>query len=374
MRGRRGTVVAVAVAVALLAVAVWLTRPVGDGVALDPRGTDARGTAAMFRVVEQVGADVTIAADPPAGADQTIVVLADRLDDQRREQVRERVRDGARLVLFDPLSPLNPAQVEGRLATDVLGVLGEAPRCDVLDGVVDRVESARWALLTSPEATARCFPFGDGYGLVATPLGDGEVVVTGAVDALVNRELGDADHGRLAVALLAPSGSGQVTVLWDTEIGGGDVALLDLVPGGVKVAFWVLVGAVVLYALARARRLGRPVPERLPVRVPASELALSIGDLLGRGGHREAAAARLRADLRREVAVALHVPSDTPPDVLVELLAERAGDRLDGEGLRLALLDGPVPDDRALVAVTAALARVRDHLHAAPAGSAGPDR
>ena len=65
-------------------------------------------------------------------------------------------------------------------------------------------------------------------------------------------------------------------------------------------------------------RLGPPVAERLPVRVPASELALAIGDLLGRHGHRDAAAARLRADLRVEVARALHVPVDTPPDVLVD--------------------------------------------------------
>lgn len=374
MTARRSTILAILAAALLLAGVVWLARPTGEGVALDPRGTGARGTAAMFRVLEQVGADVEVTAELPSGTDQTIVVLADRLDDAQRDQVRERVRDGARLVLFDPLSPLNPAEMQGVLATDILGVLGEAPRCDLLDGVADRVESARWAVLAAPDATARCFPVGEGHGLVAVPMGEGEVVVTGAVDALVNRELDDADHGQLAVALMAPSGTGQVTVLWDARIGGGEVALLDLVPDSAKRAFWVLVAAAVLYALVRARRLGRPVAERLPVRVPASELALAIGDLLGHGGHRDAAAGRLRADLRREVALALHLPVDTPPDVLVEVLAERAGDGLDREGLRVALLDGPVPDDQSLVAVTAALARVRAQVRAPSAREPEPDR
>lgn len=368
MRGRRSTLVAVAVAVLLIAFAVWLTRPTGDGVPLDPRGTGPAGTAAMFRVLEQVGAEVTISDAVPEQADgQTIVVLADRLGEDRREQVDARVRDGARLVLFDPFSPLNPVEAQGLLQTDVFGVLGEAPECELLDGVLDRVESARWTVLPDDGASASCFPVSNGFGLVVQPVGDGEVVVTGAVDALVNRELDQADHGRLAVALLAPSGSGEVTVVWDAEIGGGDVALLDLVPEDVKAAAWVLGLAAVLYALVRARRLGAPVAERLPVRVPASELALSIGDLLGRGGHREAAAGRLRAELRREVAHALHLPVDTPPDVLLELLAERLGDH-DREGLRAALLDGPVPDDRALVAVTAALARVRRQVSSVPGG------
>jgi hypothetical protein len=105
------------------------------------------------------------------------------------------------------------------------------------------------------------------------------------------------------------------------------------------------------------------------VRVPASELALAIGDLLGRHGHRRDAADRLRGDLRREVARALHVPADTPPDVLVELLAERVPGDLDADGLRAALLDGPVPDDDALVAVAASLARVRARVRTPGAGS-----
>ena len=133
---------------------------------------------------------------------------------------------------------------------------------------------------------------------------------------------------------------------------------------------WLLAAAAAVYAVHRARRLGPPVAERLPVRVPASELALAIGDLLGRHDHRDAAAARLREDLRVEVAAALHVPTDTPPDVLVELLADRVGDDLDVGGVRAALLDAPVPDDDALVRVASSLARLRDRLRR-PRGSGG---
>ena len=372
MRGRRGTVVAAGLAVLVVVALVWLVRPSGDGVPLDPRGTGPTGTAAMLRLADELGADVAVGGAPAEGAPgQTIVVLVDRLDDATRDQVAAEVRGGARLVLFDPGSPLNPVPITGELFTDTLGVLGREPACDLLAGVADRVESARWVVLDPPaDATATCFPVGDGNGLVSVPMGRGEVVVTGAVDALVNRQLGEADHAQLAAALLAPDGTGQVTVVWDASVG-GDTPLLSLLPDGVVQALWLLAAAAAVLALARARRHGPPVAERLPVRVPASELALAIGDLLGRGGHRDAAVRRLREDLRVEVARALHVPADTPPDVLVELLVDRlVDDALDPEGVRTALLDGPVPDDAALVAVTAALARVRARVRR-PAGSAG---
>ena len=371
MRGRRGTIVAVAGAVLVMVVLVWLVRPTGDGVPLDPRGTGPTGTAAMFRMAEELGAEVTIGDRVPDGDDVgTIVVLADRFDDDVRAQVEQRVRAGDRLVLFDPSSPLNPVPTTGELFTDTFGVLGREPACPLLDGVAERVESARWVVLDAPaDATARCYPVGGGEGLVVVPLGQGEVAVTGAVDALVNRNLGEAAHGRLAAALLAPDGGGQVTVVWDTSVG-GDTPLLSLLPDGVAEALWLLAGAALLLVLSRARRLGPPVDERLPVRVPASELALAIGDLLGRGGHRDAAASRLRDDLRVEVAHVLHVPTNTPPDVLVELLTARLDDELDVDGVRVALLDGPVPDDDALVAVASALARVRDRVRR-PVRSAG---
>lgn len=368
---RRSTVVASALAVLVVVVLVWLLRPSGSGVPLDPRGTGPTGTAAMLRLVEDLGATVTVGSRAPTEArGETIVVLADRFDDATRDAITARVRAGARLVLFDPGSPLNPVPVTDQVVTDTFGVLGREPACPLLDGVADRVESSRWAVFgDTPAVTARCFPVGDGEGLVVATLGDGEVAVTGAVDALVNRSLGDADHARLAAALLAPAGDGDVTVVWDAEVG-GDTALLDLLPGGTRRALWLLAGAAAVYAIHRARRLGPPVVERLPVRVPASELALAIGDLLGRHDHRDAAAQRLRRDLRVEVARALHVPPDTPPDVLAELLADRLGPDLDAAGLRAALLDGPVPDDEALVRVSASLARLRDRVRR-PTGSRG---
>jgi hypothetical protein len=362
---RRSTMIALAAGVVVLAVAVWFTRPVGDGVPLDPRGTDPTGTAALMRTIDRLGADVTITGEVPARTDVVLVVLADRLGDDRRQEVRLLVERGARLVLFDPRSDLNPVAAGPVMFTDLFGPLSQPALCDLFRGVADRVASARWTPLTADaDTTAECFPIEDGFGVIVQQVGQGEVVVTSAVDALINREIATGDHASFGVALLAPEANEDVVVLWDAVIGGGDQALLDLVPDGPRRAFWVAMLGVVLYVLYRARRLGQPVAERLPVRVPASELALSIGDLLARHGHRDAAAARLRADLRSEVAAALHLPVDTPPDVLVELVAQRAGDDLDPAGIRLALLDGPVPDDDALVRITGALSRVRTRMHA----------
>lgn len=369
---KRSTLIALAAGVLVLAAAVWFTRPVGDGVPLDPRGTDPTGTAALMRTIDRLGADVTITGEVPTSSDVVLVVLADRLGDEARQEVGMLVERGARLVLFDPRSDLNPVAAGPVMFTDLFGPLAQPAECELFRGVADRVASSRWTPLTADASTtSACFPIEEGVGLVVQQVGQGEVVVTSAVDALINREVSTGDHAAFGVALLAPEANEQVVVLWDAVIGGGDQALLDLVPDGPRRAFWVAMLGVVLYVMYRARRLGLPVAERMPVRVPASELALSIGDLLARHGHRDAAAARLREDLRGEVAAALHLPVDTPPDVLVELVAQRVGDDLDPAGIRLALLDGPVPDDDALVRVTGALARVRARLHT---GSAVPHR
>ena len=230
--------------------------------------------------------------------------------------------------------------------------------CDLLDGVADEVEADAWlALAPPPGATVACYPVGSGFGLVAAPLGSGEVVVLGAPGAIVNGAIGEADHARLAVAIIAPTGQERVEFLWDATIGGGDVELLDLVPRRARLAFWILVAAAATYAVSRARRVGAPVVEDLPVRVPGSELVLAIGDLLARHGHRDAAAARLRADLRRDLAGVLHVSHDTPPDILVELSSHRLG--IEREVLVAALLDASTPDDDALLAVARATAATR---------------
>jgi hypothetical protein len=345
-------------------VGLFVLVPTDDDTALDPRSRGPRGTAALREVLTELGASVQVTAEVPGDvADVTVWLPADRLSDPTRAQLDAWVRRGGRLVLTDPASPLNPAPALGQLVTDTFGAVGRSPDCDLLDGFVTEVESSRWVQLDADEARVTCF--GDGAqaaSLVVVDVGDGEVVVTGAVDALTNAALGKASNGRFGVALLAPSGTGDVEVLWDASLGGGDTPLLSLLPDGLILGAWVAAAAVVVFAWSRARRVGAPVTERVPVRVPGSELVLAIGELLERHGHRDAAAVRLRDDLRGDVAVALSLPRDTPADVLAEVVVDRVAPDLDPAAVAGILTDGPVADDDAFAALAAASARLRRRL------------
>ncbi len=352
-----GRWVTLALVVVVLGGLAWLLAPQGPGVPLSPRDTSSVGTAGLVALLDELGVDVAITATPPADAGAVLVVLSDRLEDQR-DDIRGFVERGGRLVLVDPQSPLNPFEVVDVLVTDLFGATSATASCDLLDGVADEAEADAWlALAPTPDATVACYPVGRGFGLVAAPMGAGEVVVLGAPGVVVNGAIGAADHARLAVAIIAPTGQERVEILWDATIGAGDVELLDLVPRRARLAFWILVAAAGVYAVARARRVGAPVAEDLPVRVPGSELVLAIGDLLARHGHRDAAAARLRSDLRRDLAAVLHVAHDTPADVLVELASHRLG--VDRGTLVTAILDAPTANDDALLAVGRAAAATR---------------
>ncbi|BCJ39572.1 hypothetical protein GCM10010168_92490 [Actinoplanes ianthinogenes] len=107
-------------------------------------------------------------------------------------------------------------------------------------------------------------------------------------------------------------------------------------------AFWATLAllALVLLALAvaAARRLGAPVAEPLPSRVPANETMLGHARLYQRARAREASLDVLRAAARRRIAEHLGLP----PDATITDLAEHAG--YDPDDVR-EILAGVHPDD-----------------------------
>jgi uncharacterized protein DUF4350 len=88
---------------------------------------------------------------------------------------------------------------------------------------------------------------------------------------------------------------------------------------------WAVVLLVLLagaaFAFASARRLGTPVAERLPSRVPANETMLGHARLYQRGGSRAASLRILEQTARRRITDHLGLP----PDALDEALAEASG-------------------------------------------------
>ncbi|MBG0566004.1 DUF4350 domain-containing protein [Actinoplanes aureus] len=106
-------------------------------------------------------------------------------------------------------------------------------------------------------------------------------------------------------------------------------------------AFWATVLLIVLallaLAAAAARRLGTPVSEPLPSRVPAHETMIGHGRLYARARARGPSLEILRAAARRRITDHLGLPADAPTD----RIAGQAG--LPAEYVR-TVLDGDLPE------------------------------
>jgi hypothetical protein len=139
------------------------------------------------------------------------------------------------------------------------------------------------------------------------------------------------------------------------EVSGGsdETSLADLFPAVAWTVLALLAVAALVAAAARARRLGAPVEEPLPVLVPATETVTGRGRLYQRSRDRGAALGVLRRAARERITHAFDLPPDSDPTVLVPALAERTGvpaDEID------ALLFSREPEtDEELVAMAAAL-------------------
>ena len=131
----------------------------------------------------------------------------------------------------------------------------------------------------------------------------------------------------------------------------------------VKLALVQLAVAFVLVALWRARRLGQPVLEPVPVEIPGSELVVAVGRLLQRGRGRARAAEILRHGLRRTLGARLGLPAGASPAEVAEAAVGRTGLTVDE---LTALLDGPEPaDERQLVELAQSVERVREEVTSA---------
>ncbi|MGI5145303.1 DUF4350 domain-containing protein [Plantactinospora sp. CA-294935] len=133
--------------------------------------------------------------------------------------------------------------------------------------------------------------------------------------------------------------------------------------------FWALLAqlalALLLVVLWRARRLGPPVAEPLPVTVPAAETVLGRGRLYQRARAYGPAAETLRAAALHRLTQSRGVPSDAGPDELAAAVAARTGR---GAAEVHDLLHGPAPETNQELLD---LARALDDLAASP-GTAPP--
>ena len=316
----------------------------------DPTSTSTTGTKALVDSLRALDVDVAVESGAPSAGTTALLVLVDGMGDAQRHAISSWVDAGGTLVVADRDSPLNPFRTA---RPTFLGLVQrDLPRrCDVPAlRQVDHVIVPQAALLRVRPPAVGCFTSGDDAWLVTQPQGRGNLVVVGGADAFTNGSLGDGDNGLLAVTLLAPTTSAHVQVLPLPAPGSGRKTLVDLISENVKLALLQLGMAFVLYAVWRARRLGRPVLEPQPVEIPGSELTAAVGRLFQRAHARGRAADLVRDGTRRSLAQRLGLAPDAPVDAVAEAAAARIGKPADEVR---AVLAGPEPaDERALVAVT----------------------
>jgi hypothetical protein len=352
----------VLLAVGVLLIGVFTRNGRNEGDPLDPTSTGELGAKGLVLLLEEVGADVAVGTEPTSGG--TAILLQDDLDDAQSERLRSWVEDGGTLVVADPLSPFAPAIDRGSASVfdvpdDDRGLL--EPACDLAAVAgIRRIRADGAAPFRAEPGDVTCFPVDDGAYLVARPVGEGTVVALGGAGPFLNRELDVEDNAALAVALLAPRDGTPVTFVRQDVPGGGRRTLRDLVSARVKDGLWQLLIAFAVFALWRARRLGRPVLEPQPVQIAGSELVVAVGNLLQHGKRRDAAARMLRSSLRRTLRDRLGVRPDAAADELAAAVAART--RLDADVVESTLSDRPVGDDAALVALARDVEELRNEV------------
>jgi hypothetical protein len=352
---------------ALVVVAVAITGDINRE-PLDPRSVGPDGARALVEVAERAGADVAIGVELPGADAEVAVLLADTYGVAGRSELTDWVRRGGRLVVADLASPITPAPGFGVAGSgDGVGTCPEP----ALAGI-DRITGFEGAYADRGSGDTRCF----GGGVIIRALGDGVIVSLGGPGPLLNENLAAADNAALAVALLAPQRGTTVAFLEPRLAVAAGENLEDLVGDPVWLLLIQLAVGFTVIALWKARRIGRPVAEPVPVEIAGSELAAARGRLLAGLRKPAAAAAELRSEARRTLARALGIGSDADLATVATRTAERTGADLDHvEGL---LARRPVATDADLLAVAAGLAdltamvdptRVRDPHQRSGVGS-----
>ncbi|GIF13446.1 DUF4350 domain-containing protein [Actinoplanes teichomyceticus] len=249
--------------------------------------------------------------------------------------------------------------------------------------------AVRWRRYDA-DGAATCY----GGALVTVTSGGVTITVAGAADPFRNDRIAEHGNAALAVGLLARTGrvvwldrhrreappepspsataSGPVPRRTGASTGppqpagtpehtrDGPVApppaaarkpnpLAEAFPAALWASLALAALALLALAAAAARRLGAPVAEPLPSRVPANETMLGHARLYQRARARGASLDILRAGARRRLTVHLGLPADAG----VARIAEQAGrdaDEVHG------ILAGPAPrDDAELVAAAVAV-------------------
>lgn len=355
----RGPAAASAAVLAAAVLGLALVGPSSGGY-LDPASVAPDGARAVAQVLRTHGVEVLVrtrfadvAADLAQGGGSTVVVArTDLLLGERTQDLTRAVEAaGADLVLVGA----EPALLADLSLPLVAEPTGQAPavrdpQCS--DLVAARAGSALTGeIVYRPSATAdqvvtSCYPVaGGGTYIALTGAGGGRTTVLGSGASLTNERLEDAGDAALAVGTL---GARERLVWWTPNPADTGVSepptLRDLLPPGVLWGAGQLAVALLVVMLWRGRRLGRLVPEPLPVVVRSVETTLGRGRLYRRARARGRAAQVLRAAAVQRIAVRCNLSRTADPREVATAAAARTRRPVSDV---TALMLGPDPDDDA---------------------------
>jgi Domain of unknown function (DUF4350) len=321
------------------------------------------GLSALDRFLAASGLGIQHASAPPPGGG-TFVLLLDRRTSEQDAVLLAWVKEGGRLVVADPGSPLFARYgVSGRRA-GIFGTTVLTPGCarqETLGVGSLEVSATDQVLSTSTPDAAVCFSQDTAGYAVFLPLGRGEVVLLGGHSFASDALLDHADDAVLAHGLFDAGGP----VVFGPPIPPDTArhSVWGLIPVRGKAVIWELVIAAILFALARGRRIGRPVPEVALSPIPSGELVRAAARLYRRAGARAFCAQTLRRATIDRIARRLGMPPDMDRQRQADAIA---GHLHPDDPAAPTVLRGPDPGtDQEFVALCRDLERFADHIEGA---------
>lgn len=372
------------------------------GGAADADGTGPDGFFALRLLIEESGSDTIRNVGLPTD-DIDVAILAfgpvapfvvggtDAPPEPTWEPLHDWIRAGGTLITAVDVEG-GPAG--GDIEDDEDAVIARGI-CTIpeLDGVAELRPRTYQQVIAINDDT-QCFGGATGSVVVSRPFGEGRIIRLGSIGPFTNRALDDADNGAFAARIigletsptvgflsrspvffeqdsdgeisrdpdgnpieqLSPFDSDQPLDADGNPIGSGDSGLLQLVPRSVIALVLALAASLLLYVIARARRLGSVIEEPLPIELPSSSYVEAVGRSFGRVENAPGrSAAILRHDLRVEIARRVGLPAETPTGELAQAFS--------GDQSLVALLDGHVDvDEDQLVAAAQQLTETRSRM------------
>ncbi|HEX3824975.1 MAG TPA: DUF4350 domain-containing protein [Mycobacteriales bacterium] len=342
-----------------------------NSVALDPRNAAPNGTRALAALLADRGITVTVATTVPelSQTPDTTIVLSDPGAVSIRA-LHAISATAATVLLIRPAAKAIMA-FGGHESLDAEAMQTLPPSCALPAATTAGAVAIDGDLYTVAGSDVSCYRDGNDAALVESARPNGATtILLGSGSTLANSKLATQGDAALALGLLDTS-----QVQW---VPGGlhagappksQQGLFNLLPSRLLWAALQLVIAVVVLALWRARRLGRPVVEPLPVVVRAAETVEGRARLLQAARARGAAAKALRRATIRRTSRALRLGSEDNPATVVSLVGEQTG-RPTAEIQAVLYGDEPA-DDASLVRLGQDLPRLEvaiRHDDAPPSG------